>query len=191
MQHGIDVGHLQPVAQVVAHVVGIVRIEVRLAGVEPPDLGCRAVVVVAHLLPDKVAGFRVGRVIELYVDPSLRAGVAERLMRGQASLVADEQPALPHLVIVLAVRVHGRPDGDHELDAHLFQLTHHACRIGPGLGIELPVALQCPVEVVADDDRERQTAPLVLTRDVEQLVLRAIAQLALPESRGPLGKLGA
>src|SRR5258708_4572185 len=45
-----------------------------------------------------------------------------------------------------------------------------------------------PVEEVADDYRERQPAPLVLASDGEQLVLRPIAELRLPEAGGRGGE---
>ncbi len=47
-----------------------------------------------------------------------------------------------------------------------------------------------PVEEVADDHGQRQPAPPVLARDLQQLLLGAVAQLALPETGGPLGKFG-
>ena len=61
-------------------------------------------------------------------------------------------------------------------------------RVGPGHGIELPVAHLRPVEEVDDDDGERQAAALVLAGHRQQLVLRVIAQLALPEAGCPLGQ---
>ena len=41
------------------------------------------------------------------------------------------------------------------------------------------------MEEIADDHRERQTPPLVLARDLEELVLVPVAQLGLPEAGGP------
>jgi hypothetical protein len=91
----------------------------------------------------------------------------------------------------LGGRRHCRPDRDHGLDAHGVEFAHHAGRIGPSLGVEAPLALARPVEEVDDNAGERQVAALVLAGDGQKLVLRPVAQLALPEAGRPLGKAGA
>jgi len=42
------------------------------------------------------------------------------------------------------------------------------------------------MEVIDDDDGERESATLVLARDLEKLVLGPVTELALPEARSPL-----
>ena len=98
----------------------------------------------------------------------------------------DEAAHLRQLAVVDGVDVHGGPDGDHELCAHVVELLDHGIGVRPAGGIELPVALAGPVEEVDDDHVQRDAAALVLARDGEDLVLGAVAQLALPEAHDVL-----
>jgi hypothetical protein len=108
----------------------------------------------------------------------------------RAVLGADEVPALLHHRVVLAQRRDRGPHRDDELDAELRQLAHHRRRVGPLRRVELPLAQVRPVEEVADDGVQRQPAPGVLAGDAEELLLGAVAQLALPEAGGPLRQHG-
>lgn len=140
--------------------------------------------------PDVLARLGVGGVVEgdlggVGAEPLVRpVGVRHR-----PELGADEQSLVQHGVVVLAGRADRGPDRDHQLDAHLVELADHRRRVGPLGGVELPLAEVGPVEEVADDHGQRQPAPLVLAGDLEQFLLGAVAQLALPETGSPLGKL--
>ena len=45
------------------------------------------------------------------------------------------------------------------------------------------------MQEIDDDDRQGQTPSLELSGNTEKLFLRLVAELALPESRGPVGEL--
>jgi hypothetical protein len=109
-------------------------------------------------------------------------------VRHRAVLRADEAAALLHGLVVLGERGHRRPHAHHQLDAQFGELPLHRRRVRPLRRVELPLAQVRPVEEVADDDVDRQAAALVLPCDGEEFVLSAVAQLALPEAGGPLGK---
>ncbi len=156
-----------------------------LAGVEPEHVDPESVVVVAQLLPQVGARVGVRGVIERNRRRDRGATVGELRVEWRSALRRDEQPVAQHLCVVLRQGAHRRPDRDHQLDAHVVELADHAARIGPFARLEAPVAVMWPVEEVADDHRERQPAPLVLAGDGEQLVLRPIAELRLPEAGRP------
>lgn len=63
-------------------------------------------------------------------------------------------------------------------------------RIRPERRVELPLSLLRPVEIIRHDDVHGQAAALVLPRDLEDLLLRLVPQLALPEPEAVLGHLG-
>ena len=67
-------------------------------------------------------------------------------------MAADEEPACLHFRVVGAVRVDRWPDRNHELHPERSQFVHHGLGVGPFSGVELPLALACPVEIVDDDD---------------------------------------
>ena len=186
VQHRVDGADLGAGAEVVAQVLRLLRDQLGLAGVQPPRLDAVAVVVLPDLRPDVGPGLRVGGVVEGHRDPAAGAPVPDPHLAIHAPLVVDQQAELRHLGVVLAGRVDRGPDRDHQLHAELVQLLDHGLGVGPLLGVELPVPLQRPVEVVDDDHRQRQPAPLVLARDAEQLILGLVAQLALPEAGRPL-----
>ncbi len=99
----------------------------------------------------------------------------------------DQQPLLSHLLKVGRVVLHGRPDRHHQLNAQAAKLRNHGVRVGPVRRIEAPLALGGPVEEIDDQHVEPQLAPGVLARDGQQLVLRLVPQLALPEAEAILG----
>ena len=94
----------------------------------------------------------------------------------------NQQALLLHLPEVLAPVVDRRPDRNHQLDPHLFQLCDHGVGIRPVDRVKLPFSLQRPVEEIHDDDRDGQSALLILPCDLQKLFLRLVAQLALPEA---------
>jgi len=162
VQHRVEVADLGPGAEVVAEVLRLLRPELRLAGVEPPGPDAVLEVVLPDLGPDVGAGLGVGRVVEGHQRAPGRAPVPDGQLDADAPLVVDQQAKLFHLRVVLAVRVDRGPDRDHQLHAEPVQFSDHRPGVGPFLRVELPVALTGPVEVVGDDDRKRQPAPLVL-----------------------------
>ncbi len=127
----------------------------RLGHVEPPDFDTVPIVVLSHLLPDELPRFGMCRIEEVQADRPLGSIINEAHLHREATLGANQQPTLLHLLEVGAKGVDRGPDGDHQLDPHLLQLAHHRRRIGPALGVELPIALERPVEEINDDDGER------------------------------------
>ena len=145
--------------------------------VQPKERHALVEVVLLGLFPDEVAGLLLGGV-EVH-------GVAHEVHgNADAPVHADQQALLQHLRIVFAVLIHGGPDGNHQLDAHGFQLPHHALRVRPIVGIELPIALVGPMEEVHHDHGDGQLAALILPRHRQQFLLGAVAQLALPKALG-------
>ena len=157
----------------------VVDAKVRLRVVQPEPVDAQVVVVLLADLPDVLA--RLG--IE-GVDLHAVALVVVGLLG--AALGADQQAPLHHGAEVLALAVHGGPDGDDHLDAHLVELVHHGLGVRPVDRVELPVALHGPVEEVDDDLVDVDALGLVLPGDGEHLVLRAVAQLALPKAHAVL-----
>ena len=190
MLPGVDALHLRALAHEVPGALRVVGEDLRFARVEPERPDAVAAIAVGDLLPDVAASLGVGRVVEAHEGLAVGALVPEREVKRQARHVAHQEAAPVHLRVVVAVGVDRRPDRDHELDSELSQLVHHRLGIRPFCWVEPPLALARPVEVVADDHRERQAAALVLAGDLEQLVLVPVAQLGLPETGGPLRQHG-
>ena len=100
----------------------------------------------------------------------------------------DQKSFLHHRTEVLAPTVNGRPDGDDHLDSHGMQFVHHRFRIRPVGAVELPVSLVRPVEEIDHDLVDPDSFFLISPGDLQDLVLGAIAKLALPEPHQILGK---
>ena len=107
-------------------------------------------------------------------------------MDAHATLGADQQVLLLEAREVLRFEGDLRPDRDHEFDPELGELGDHR-RVRPELVLEPVVAHLWPVEEVGDDDVQRQAAALVLARDLEELLLVPVAELALPVAEAVLG----
>ena len=167
----VDALHLRALAHEVPGALGVVGEDLRLAGVEPERPDPVAAIAVDDLLPDVAASVGVGRVVEAHERLPVGALVPERHVQRQARRGSDQKAAPVHLLVVGAAGVDRRPDRDHQLDTEPAQLVHHRLRIRPLGQVEPPLALARPVEVVADDHRQRKTAALVLARDLEQLLL--------------------
>ena len=168
----------------------MVGAQLRLAGIDPEIGDAVPHVAFARLVPDVAARLRVGGIVVGTEMRGERVLVRVDIRHRRAALGLHQVAALAHLRPGLGIRLHGGPDRDHRLHAHRAQLGHHRIRVGPFGGIEFPLAHAGPVEEVDHDAGQRQAARLVLARDRKQLVLRAIAQLALPESAGPFGEVG-
>ena len=181
---GIEPGDLEAVAQGVARVVLLEGEEFGLAGVEPEGADAVPHVAFAHLLPEVAPRLRVGRVVEGLQQAALR--LVRGVLHGMAPFVAHEHAACLHGRVARARGIDRGPDGDHELDAHGLQFPHHGARVGPQLGIEAPVAHLAPVVEVHDDGREREPPLPVLARHGQELLLRLVAKLALPETGRPV-----
>ena len=91
------------------------------------------------------------------------------------------------MAVVFAFLVYGRPHRHHQLYAHFMQLVRHFLWILPVTRIEFIVALLRPVEIVYDDNRQRNSKLLVFFSHGQNLVLRFITQPALPEACRPMG----
>ena len=104
-------------------------------------------------------------------------------------LCAHQHVRLAHRLIVLARRVDRRPDRHNQPDAHLLEFPAHRLWIRPVFRIELPFSLLRPVEKVDDDHIDRDPAPFVLPRRLEQILLALISEPALPETGCPPWKL--
>ena len=144
-----------------------------------------AVVILAELAPEKRPRLGMGAVQQAGNDRAAGIRISETHEAVEAALGAHQQIAALQLSVVFAVGIHRRPDGDHHLDAKLLQFAHHGRRVGPVGGVELPFPHLRPMQIVDHDDRHGQAAAFVLAGHGQQLVLRPVAQLALPKTGGP------
>ena len=162
-------------ARAVTVILKIIHAVVWLGVVEPERVDSQVGVILLADLPDVLARRRVER-----IDLHTVALIVVRLLR--AALGADQKPQLRHRVEVLALAVHGRPHGHHHLDAHLMQLVDHRLHIRPVRLVKLPVALQRPVEEINHDAVNLDALRLVPARYLQDLILRAVAEFALPQT---------
>ena len=181
---GIEVAGLGHGPGIVAVVVKVIGAVFRLGLVQPEDAHAVVVVVLLDLAPEVGAGVGVGGVKEQGVL------VHKAHLAVHALVAAGEEALLVHLPEVLALERDLRPDGDHQLHAHGLELLDHGLGIGPELLVKAEVAHVRPVEEVHDDHVHGDAAAVVLARDVQELLLVPIAQLALPEAQAVLGHLG-
>ena len=180
--HGIHVGGLQRRAREVAVVVEFVAVVLRLGLVQPEAADALRIIILLAAFPDEL----------------LRAGVGGVEVVGRAhpggyvgaAVGADDVAVISHGVEVLALFVDGGPHGHDGLDAHVLELLHHRVGIRPIEGLKLEVALAGPVEEIHHDRVQGQAHGLVLAGDGHQLILGAVAQLALPVAHAVLGHHG-
>ena len=154
--------------------VEVVYPQIRLGVIQPEGVDAQIVVVPSAYLPDIPPSLGVE-------DVDLHAVPLEIVGLESATLSAHEQALLPHGPEVFRAPVHGGPYGDDHLDAHGVQLLHHGFGIRPVGLVKLPVPLDGPVEEVDDDLIQLDALLPVLPGHGEDLLLGAVAQLALPE----------
>ena len=176
VHHRIDVSDLHVRSQMIAIVFKVIDGIFRLGLVQPEDLHAFVIVILFDLAPDIFAGFRIGRV---KLDGVAHVGVVD----AHTLFHSGKKALCLHLGKVLALVVHHRPHGDHQLDAHLLQLCDHGVGIRPVCRVEAPVALFRPVEEVHDDDIQRDLSAFVFSCHFQKLFLGLITQLALPEAK--------
>ncbi len=176
----VEIRHLERRPEVVAVDVEIVNAELRFRLVEPEEFDALVPVVGLDLGEQILARARIGRVEEHRLAHPVHVDA-------HAAVHADEVALFEHLLVPRAAGVDRRPDGNHELGAHRFELLDHRRHVGPVDRVKLPLALHRPVEKVGHDDVHRQSAPVVLARHAEQLGLRLVAHLALREAQTVLG----
>ncbi len=165
-------------------------VDLRLAGVQPPHPHAEVEIVALDHRPEELAGARVGRIVVRDRHRHRHALVADRRLEVDALIGADQHATGVERRVVLGQGRHGRPDGDHQPHAEFVELGHHRLRVGILGRVEAVVAHRGPVEEVGDDHRQRQTPAPVLAHDLEQLLLAAVAQFALPEAAGPARQPG-
>ena len=108
------------------------------------------------------------------------------MAQAAAAVRTHEVAFFQQLAVILAVLLHGGPHRHHQLHTHGVQLVAHGLHVRPILGVKAPVALMRPVEEVRDHHAHWHTAAVILARHVQQLFLRLIAKLALPEAEGEI-----
>ena len=163
----------------VAIVFKIIDAVVRLGVVEPECVDSQIVIILFADIPDILSRLRIER-----INLDAVSLIVVRLRR--AALRADQQSLLHHGRKILALPVDTRPHGNHDLDSHRVQLVDHRFRIRPVRLVEFPVSLHRPMEEVDDDLIDFDAFLLILAGDGQHLVLRAVAQLALPQSHSVL-----
>ncbi len=177
---GVDVPDLEVRAEVIPVVVEVVDRVLGFRLVEPEKAYAPVVVTLLDRSPEILPRSRIGRVVEERVAAELHGDA-------HSTIDADEIALAQHLLVMGASRLDGGPYRDHELDSHGIKLADHGLGIGPVGGVEVPIALLYPVEEVDDDDGDGQSPALVLARRLEELPLRPVSQLALPEAHAVVG----
>ncbi len=177
---GVEVGDLAAHACRVAERVRSGP-DLRFAAVKPEGTDAELVVAGLKLLPQERASPGIGGVIEGDADLSWRTAVWPIPGDGCAVVRESEHARVAHRDETVGQRADRRPDRDRRLDAEGAQFLDHPARIGPARRVEVPVAQVPPVQVVDHEHGQRQAAAGVLAGHLEQLVLVAVAQLALPE----------
>ena len=141
--------------------------------IQPENAYAVLIIILPDLIPDKGSRIRI-----CGVNKSRLA----QLVHPLAEVVPGKIPQFFHLFIILALLIHGGPDGYHQFDSHPLQFLHHGFQIRPVILIEFPVALMRPMEIVRHDHINRKASALVFPRHLQQFFLGLIAKLALPES---------
>ncbi len=108
----------------------------------------------------------------------------------RTAIRADDIAPICHFAVVLALFINGRPYGHDRLNAHVLEFLDHRVGVGPIEGLELEIPLARPVEEVHHDGVQREAHRLVLAGDGHQLILGAVAQLALPVAHAVFGHHG-
>ena len=183
VHHRVDVPDFQVGPPEVAVVLKIIDRIFRFCFVQPEDPDPFIEVVLSDLVPDIFPCFRVG-CVKMNCISHVQA------VDPDALLYSREKATGFHFLIVLTQEINHRPDGNHQLDPHLFQFTDHSVRIRPVGLVESPVSLLWPVEEVSNNDIQRDISSLVFPCHFQQFLLRLVTQLALPEAQSVLGHHG-
>src|SRR5579875_1271930 len=104
----------------------------------------------------------MGRIIIVNEDRAIDMAIVKAHEDGDTSFRAYEESSLLHCCEVFAGGIDGRPDRDHQLDTEFFQFMYHCCGVRPAFGVEPPISLRCPMEIVDDNDRQWKPTPFVL-----------------------------
>ena len=100
-----------------------------------------------------------------------------------AAFAANEISLFQHFRVIFRFFINSGPHRYHEFNAHVVQLCDHSFRVWPVSRIKAPITLLEPVEIIHYDHINGQATPLILPCDLQKLVLRLIAEFALPEAK--------
>ena len=174
IHHRVHIADLHIRPQMITVILKIIHTVFRLRLIQPEDFHALVIIVLLRLAPDILSGLRIGRII-LNGIPHIDIVDPHTLFH------PGEQALRLHLLEILTLIIHHRPDGNHQLDAHLLQLCDHGIRIRPVGLVKTPVTLLRPVEEIHHDHIHRNTSSLVFPRHLQQFFLCLITQLTLPE----------
>ena len=95
-----------------------------------------------------------------------------------------------HRLVVVRRGIELAPDGDHEVSVAVVDRLDHRVRVGIPRRLELVIAplVDRPVLPVLDDGVHRDGAPAELRDRLQDLVLRVVLVLRLPEAERPVGE---
>ena len=147
----------------------------RLRLIQPEEGNAFVEIIFLAGVKNEFLRFRIGRVKETFRAEAVHGKV-------DAVVNTHQQVMLLHVFVVLALFIDRRPDRGHQVHAHGIQLFDHSFRVRPELLVEFPVALMRPVEEVHNDDIHRDAAFMIFTSNLQQLILRLVTELALPEA---------
>ena len=147
----------------------MLRVNLRLGFIKPKRIHAVVYIVFLELAPDEFSCGRVGDVD--FILPTVKIKDSVR-----SSGSAHKHIVVSHMPIIFAVFVYCRPHRHYQLCIHTVKLVAHSLDIGPIFRVELIVTLLCPMKIVSDNNRKRNTQLLIFSRNRKQLFLSFIAK---------------
>ena len=178
---GVHVADRKRRAVAVTVVIEIINCQIGFGVVEPEGVDPEIVVILLADLPYVLSCFGVEGV-------DLDAVSLEIVSLNRTALCLHEETHLGHGVEVLASSVDRGPNRNDDPDTHGVKLVDHGFGVGPVLRVELPLALNSPMEEVDDDLVDLEPLRLILSRNLKHLFLSAVSELALPKSHQVFGE---
>ena len=134
---------------------------VRLGSVHPPSVNAQGIQMLVHLFPEKLAGFRVVRIIER-TDITRINPVADTILN--RLLIHGTQRV--QLFIMLCRIIKLRPYGDHDTGILIVDFPNHAFRVREAFLIKLMAAprIYRPIAPVLYDHIQGNLPPAVFVQ---------------------------
>ena len=137
---------------------------VRLGSIHPPSVDAQGIQMLVHLFPEKLAGFRVVRIIER-TDITRINPVADTILN--RLLIHGTQRV--QLFIMLCRIIKLRPYGDHDTGILIVDLLNHTFRVREAFLIKLMAAprIYRPIAPVLYDHIQGDLPPAVLVQGTQ------------------------
>ena len=175
----VNKSDLIALAQVHNQVAEMLGVYFRLCLVKPQRVNAVVEIVLFQFAKNIVARLRIGN-----VNFRLRTVKVKHSVRAFGG--ANQHIIVAHIAIIFRVLIDGRPHRNNKFCTHFMQFVSHRRHVLPVFGCKLVVALFRPVKIVANDCRQGNILFLITPCNFKQIVLRFIAQTALPKSCRPV-----